>query len=538
MAQIRARVWLDQPPHYPESELPELRARPSTGLCLSGGGTRATCAAIGYLRGLLELGLLDRLRYMSSVSGGSWAAVPYSYWQQGSDDDRELLGPILAPEQLDKATLCAELSPRYLGACATKNFRDSVFEKIKSEGIARAWIAGTGETFLEPWGLYHPERPRSYTWSQATLDEIVARQSPLPGQKLGAEDFIVARPDRPFPIVNAVLMGPALGGNHARLEPIGLQFTPLYTGARPRVAADYLYRSGAEVSREVGGGLIESFALDSGGPGYLDDAAVQTVTLERADTLSDLSFMIGSSSCAYASVMTEKVPAPKHMHGRVPVASYWPPRPGDVSKAELWELGDGGTNDNLGLLALLQREVETIIVLVNTARKLSVGWAPGEGSYQDHIDPYIPPLFGVHEERAAITTRHNQVFPSAEFPELVNALQAAKLDDKPVIAVREHEVLDNPWWGIRGGRKVRIAWVYLDRVPGFEARLPKTTAALVQSGNASISAGPFQGFPNYKTIGANNLSLVRLEPDQVRLLANFCTWVVLDQRETFERLLA
>jgi hypothetical protein len=51
--------------------------RPAAGLPLalafSGGGFRASLAALGVLRFLADAGLLDRVRYVSSVSGGSVA---------------------------------------------------------------------------------------------------------------------------------------------------------------------------------------------------------------------------------------------------------------------------------------------------------------------------------------------------------------------------------------------------------------------------------------------------------------------------------
>ena len=529
-------MWLGDETDFPEAELPELVARPSTGLCLSGGGTRATCAAIGYLRGLFELGLLGRLRYTSAVSGGSWASVPFTFWQQGADDDRELLGPLVAPEQLDGAELQAEIPARGLSFGPTQTFRTSLFDDVATEGPGDAWISATGETFLERGGLYQPEAPRSYAWSETTLAELLARQAELPGARLRTEDFVLARPGRPFPIVNATLLGPAVGGTLSRLQPVGFQFTPLYAGSRPALDIDYAYPDGRERTCPVGGGFVEPFALTGAGPGWLAADSVQTPTLERPELLSDLAFAIGTSSCAYASVFAEHLALPKRLTGRVPIANYWPPRAGDVPTSASWEFGDGGVIDNYGLLPLLQRGVETIIVAINTKQKLSVDWTPGEGSYQPHIDPYLPPLFGVHEQRKSIALERNQVFPREELAGLVIALQAAKIAGDPLIAVREHQVLDNEWWGIRGGRKVRIAWIYLDRVARFEERLPGRTQHAIELGNGPVAAGPLPGFPNYETIGANRFSLVRLEPAQIRLLTNLCAWTILDQRDLFEGL--
>ncbi|CAD0302421.1 hypothetical protein [Xanthomonas hortorum] len=43
----------------------------AVGICLSGGGSRALSCALGQLRGLRSLGLLDKVAAISSVSGGT-----------------------------------------------------------------------------------------------------------------------------------------------------------------------------------------------------------------------------------------------------------------------------------------------------------------------------------------------------------------------------------------------------------------------------------------------------------------------------------
>ena len=63
-------------PSYPLSPKPP---PPANGfpiaVALSGGGFRATLAGIGVLRFLADAGILDRLRHVSSVSGGSIASA-------------------------------------------------------------------------------------------------------------------------------------------------------------------------------------------------------------------------------------------------------------------------------------------------------------------------------------------------------------------------------------------------------------------------------------------------------------------------------
>ena len=61
---------------------PSLEKPRNVGLALSGGGSRAIAFHLGCLRALHDLGLLDRLQVISSVSGGSVISAMYAY----SDD--------------------------------------------------------------------------------------------------------------------------------------------------------------------------------------------------------------------------------------------------------------------------------------------------------------------------------------------------------------------------------------------------------------------------------------------------------------------
>ncbi len=69
----------------------------------SGGGFRATLAALGVVRALADLGLLHDLRYVSSVSGGSIAAARLALaWPEvrtggfsAQSVDRHVIGPIV-----------------------------------------------------------------------------------------------------------------------------------------------------------------------------------------------------------------------------------------------------------------------------------------------------------------------------------------------------------------------------------------------------------------------------------------------------------
>lgn len=67
--------------HWPESSILKNRNNKKTdtlGIALSGGGYRSAIFCYGILRGLYELGVLQKADYLSAVSGGSWIATAFS----------------------------------------------------------------------------------------------------------------------------------------------------------------------------------------------------------------------------------------------------------------------------------------------------------------------------------------------------------------------------------------------------------------------------------------------------------------------------
>jgi Patatin-like phospholipase len=75
LAQERAVIYSDK----------ENITKPSTALCLSGGGIRAATFALGVIQGLAEKGALDIFDYLSSVSGGGYIGAWLTAWRQRQD---------------------------------------------------------------------------------------------------------------------------------------------------------------------------------------------------------------------------------------------------------------------------------------------------------------------------------------------------------------------------------------------------------------------------------------------------------------------
>ena len=85
-------------------EVSTLSSRRNTAIGFSGGGIRAYTAALGQLRGLWELGLLQHTRYIGGVSGGAWATM-MSIYAQNITDYGSFFGEIRKPQDLTLSRL-------------------------------------------------------------------------------------------------------------------------------------------------------------------------------------------------------------------------------------------------------------------------------------------------------------------------------------------------------------------------------------------------------------------------------------------------
>jgi hypothetical protein len=65
----------------------DTRDAPVAALCLSGGGIRSACFALGALQGLARFGILKQFHYLSTVSGGGYIGGWLSAWRSSVRDD-------------------------------------------------------------------------------------------------------------------------------------------------------------------------------------------------------------------------------------------------------------------------------------------------------------------------------------------------------------------------------------------------------------------------------------------------------------------
>ncbi|MBI1357277.1 MAG: hypothetical protein GC160_23295 [Acidobacteria bacterium] len=542
---LLARVWDGEAKGfaYPEQAAGLTPRKGATGVCFCGGGNRAMVAAWGQLRALVEAGWLDRVDYISSVSGGSWAATAFTYYSEGAANDEQFLGRTTPPEKLRAATL-QQISPVSLGATATESFmsrlvEQALFVSMRQISPNEVWQRAVGATFFERFGLYDRGQAEYLSYNDETVADILRRNPGLQGARFHTVRRKAGDAKRPYLIVNSTLMWPDAGN----LVPF--EYTPLASGSKRRLTLE----DGGGRRQTVGGGFLESFAFGSGAPQQWPPeegtacaswaGSVGCVSVPPPRRPFSPAFASGTSSAAFAatnaSLLGGNALLNNYLRQGPPVERYWPIEPLDRStppSAEDYTFGDGGSLENYGLIPLLLRGVERAVVFINTERRLNVDYSPGEPPYRQpsitELDGNFGPLFGLlPSDRNQPPTPNNQVFRTEDLSRVLRALREAQADGGPMLATTRLQVQDNAWWGLTGGWDVDVCWYYLDRAPAWEARLDPEVRRLIEAGNraAPDEKIPYWGFPNYKTMfQGGKLAIIAMSAGEANLLADLCAW--------------
>lgn len=487
----------------------------STGICLSGGGSRALSCAMGQLRGLRHLGLLDKVFSISSVSGGTWANTLFTYLPESISDD-EFLGPvILDPSQLRLSAL-ADLPENSLGWVPTRlnpaSIVDTLYDLKEQYGYAinDLWQGLIGELVLKDYNLWSPDGQgfdqRYVTWGNVHLQAALKNN---PSLKPG--DFRVIERARPVPIFNTSIFNN--DSDTGDLIPFEANFQ---CGVRA------VFPPSPDQQGAIGGGLVDSFVM---GGKYLEEAQpgyIRSTVPRRPFALSDIA---GASSCAFAELFEDLHP---DLNGLVPRYPYWPVQARATQPTLNYRFADGGNLENLGVMGQLARGVKYLIVFVNTDEGISRDPFSGEIV----VSSDIPPLFGFQPysaeegryvpysandpgEGADRQYRHSQVFDGSAFADLRQQLMAARRAGGAILVKQELQVLANPWFGVPAGKPndpVHVLWVYNDFVRSWWNELPLET-------QIELDIESIDDFPLYGTV-----TQLYLTPSMVNALAHLACW--------------
>lgn len=538
---VNVRTWLTQgsPAVFPERTddrlaVEWLAERPSFAISFSGGGARAATAALGQLRALDRLEWIDKAQYISANSGGTWTSVPYIYLPRRISD-RRFLGDYLPPGAINDKALSAtgeeHAMARAIHSARVADLKNLDRLKVPADGD-EAYANLVGKIFLDPFGLH--DRKKFFSFDEKARREILSGNP-----HLKADDFYVIERQRPFLIMVGTLLGRQTSASPD--DRYLFEVTPLYVGTRSQ------FPRKSRIGRKtllVGGGYLEPFGYDSYEPEErLKDGRLRVRLKgkkrrgDRPDNLRyrfTLSDAIGMSSAAPLARLTGKgVPNflfPEFRHWTVDRKTVENDRKLRKSSDE-FQHGDGGDIDNLALLPLLARQVENILVFVNTSKIFPT--AEDANCKIISEDLLVDDVISLFRPIGKLT--HNTVFKDGEneLETLCEAFRQRRAAGKSLVHCQRYEVAENGRQAIHPYRP-NICWVYLNRVKAWIDLLPGDRAQPLTLELKDGAGEKFSRFPHYRTFG-EGASMIDLDPERVHALSNLAAWTVLNSADEIAR---
>lgn len=514
-----------------------LKKIPNNGIGVSGGGLRSYMLSLGYFRGLLDLNVMDKIRYISSVSGGSWASLPFIYhksrrFKPGKESDGEFLGNIYNPSDLSFELLnnisdnCARKIPAALDIRL-----DSLFNLVvKGHKPEDLWYSAIEDVFLQPMGI---PKHTHYFYNSQQLIETVNRNSWLANESLVTpcgmvekgrfpkglkemKDCEASGHVRPFLIVNSVILGTVKEApfNLFNLNALNLESTPLATGVgQPSILHEH------QMSINFNS-FVESFGFDSSPTLIKSGFFTSSVDVNRF-TLANAT---AASSWAPGSLLTSNTLINKYLNKYVALEAQYNSFNQDFTKSPFRTsvgdfalknensakviLADGGTTDNFGVISLLRRRVSKIIVLINAETPL----APKEefnpfiqSPTKDSIDSNFMSYFGFVNDipTPGLEFKQNHLFNKLNFEWVVSEMQQKQTVGKGIVVKSTLKTVENRFHGIEKDRKVELLWIYLDNCTDWFTQLdPRIQTTLKDQGFPQIPTSKL----SYSNLIANSLS--------------------------------
>ncbi len=524
---VQVRYWSATPLSrvaFPEQD-PEgpvwkdLAGKDDLGLCFSGGGTRSASATAGYLRALKEMGVLEKVRYVSGVSGGSWAATPWVFSPPG--DDTTLLEDYVGPSGLTRSnTKPGAGSITEAVANAYVFWYRGVFPRLLSFQGSESYSRSIAVRFLEPFGLGDPNR--WFTWSEETGADILRRNPALARKNQPA--FYSVPKGRPYLIAGGTLRHyDAVNWESEPGKRIPIEYTPLYSGSRG------YYHPSRHAKEPIGGGYVESFAYDSIKPVRIDSGLAEAHLYIRGpfwnSPVFSLADVIGSSGAAPGEfgAAVELLGFPKFSHWSPHALQHFrEPAAGRYAQQ------DGGHSENLGIMPLLARRVGTIFAFVNAPEAVVAGC----DSFR--FPNYVEALFGLPGVNRYDKT---QVFHARELANLARQLETSVKNGGPAVASTTLEVLANERFGVEP-YTVKVVWCFLE-VHSPESGKSASGNWIGKIGDPAVKdlfgKGMLKNFPLYGTFAENKgfqlWDIIRLKPEQTTLLAHYTAWSLMSRAD-------
>jgi hypothetical protein len=397
--------------------------------------------------------------------------------------------------------------------------------------------------FLAPLGLQGPRYP---VLNDAEIEAVLQRNADIRlNAHLEEDDFVTARTGRPYHCVSACMNQDYL--NALDDEPAGdedrsgflnwehVEFTPSYSGIHRH--------SRGKLNLNVGGGYVENIGWDTLKPNPQGNNVMRVspgLEFHRL-TLADIMSTSGAAPAFVAQYLNDlgKTPNLQSSIDIFPRFRNWPVafnrRPVVVERA----FGDGGYVDSYGLIPLLKRGVKTAIVFINTptpivenpgfpegievdtslhglfgqplslseAGMIDVGARMAPGSTFSEFDGQVFETgfaeliagFVRTKRLAALSTTDGSEIEGVvdadslnllELPDTLTADEVMGLVHGPVYHLDTYAVRRNQFYGIEGGYRIKILWVYNERSQAWRDQLDPSANAMLQDADIRIQRDP------------------------------------------------
>lgn len=501
---------------YPEEQY--LKDKLNVGVAFSGGGPRSAALTIGQLRALNALNILDSVKYISAISGGAWASVPYTYTTL---DDIEFHGKYVACEDFTIENL-KDSTSRYLVGMTRSTLREDLVEAWRGKQYDNAFASALNAFLLEPLGEEIAANDKAFSYTASYAEKISSRKENKDSERYGTpSNFLTVNPksNRPYLIIGGTVVKQTRSFKPKYMW--HFEMTPMYSG---------VHHSSKKKYDKLGGGYIESFGLDRK---FKSKTASENIVLlrepnkvRRIFTLADMMAITGYAPGEMLSTGWMRAASGITANLGGPEIRLWSPyhySSGRYKKIGTREftMGDGGNMENMGIIPLLKRKVDRIIVFVNSKAAIT--------DDVESIDGAIRRLFDDNSVGAG-TTSVGVLINDEKYKRLLTKLVELKMAGKPVIFSDTYNINGNNIYGVNrdnGYDQVEIMWVYNDNFKSqYYCKLDLRIIAKVEERKEINGHFPHLGTFNVK-------KGISFTIQEANLLSSWSSWLIMDNKELF-----
>jgi hypothetical protein len=213
-----------------------------------------------------------------------------------------------------------------------------------------------------------------------------------------------------------------------------------------------------------------------------------------------------------------------------------------------YRFADGGSNDLMGIMPLIQRNVKNIISIYNFNQ--SPPYADFSTTYADiykhascsdindpnfnhdftewlkRMNPRLTCLFGFF---GANKINHanilNHIFWDPNLDRLkemmvkFNALYEA--GEPLIVTLKDLDVIDNPFWSIKAGQKINLTMIYFNMPKKFSEQVPSTVSTVDENGR--FNNPQLRSIPE---LSPDGLNVLRYSNAEINMMGYLGSWMV------------